>query len=163
MEELVPLFMKIGLTEQKAKETLKNKNLSKSLGLVVDEAAGQAAELDKVGNLLYHVASKMKPQVFQYMPLLVKYICSGQLDELRLNAALDVVTKFPPNKSVSDVDLKLFEESCGIGVVVTPAQIEDAVEEELNKVTISFFYLFMKKLAILPQFFSNIPLIFNMF
>lgn len=134
MEELVPLFMKIGLTEQKAKETLKNKNLSKSLGLVVNEAAGQTSELDNVGNLLYHVASKMKPQVFQYMPLLVKYICSGQLDELRLNAALDFVTKFPPNKTVSDVDLKSFEESCGIGVVVTPAQIEDAVEEEIIKV-----------------------------
>ena len=42
-DELIPVFMKIGLTEQKAKETLKNKNLSKSLSEVVECAAKETA------------------------------------------------------------------------------------------------------------------------
>ena len=36
-DELVPLFMKIGMVEQKAKETAKNKVLSKTLSSVVQE------------------------------------------------------------------------------------------------------------------------------
>merc|ERR1719495_877760 len=81
------------------------------------------------------MASKTKPQLFHFMPLLVKYICEGKLDsEVRLSAALDFLTRMPPNKTVADVDTGLFDEACGVGVVVTPAQIEDAVEEELNKV-----------------------------
>ena len=76
------------------------------------------------------------------MPLLVKYICEGKLDsEVRLSAALDFLTRMPPNKTVADVDTGLFDEACGVGVVVTPAQIEDAVEEELNKVQmLQIFY-----------------------
>ena len=74
------------------------------------------------------------------MPLLVKYICEGKLDsEVRLSAALDFLTRMPPNKTVADVDTGLFDEACGVGVIVTPAQIEDAVEEELNKVQTKYY------------------------
>ena len=62
-DDLVPLFMKIGLTEQKAKETAKNKNLSKNLACVIPEAANNAGDLTACGTLLYTVASKTKPQV----------------------------------------------------------------------------------------------------
>jgi len=134
-DDLVPLFMKIGLTEQKAKETAKNKNLSKNLACVIPEAANNTGDLTACGTLLYTVASKTKPQVFHFMPLLVKYICGGKLDnELRLNAALEFLSKMPPNKTVGDVDLKVLDEACGVGVVISPAQIEEAVEDELLKV-----------------------------
>ena len=62
-DDLVGLFMKIGLTEQKAKETSKNKNLSKNLASVVTEASGTSADLAACGTLLYTMASKTKPQV----------------------------------------------------------------------------------------------------
>lgn len=134
-DELVPMFMKIGLTEQKAKETAKNKNLSKVLSSVVNDASKESKDLTSYGTLLYHVASKIKPQVFHFTPLLVKYICSGKIDsELRLNAALDFLAKCPPGKTIESLDISSFEDSCGVGVVVTPAQIEEAVEAELAKV-----------------------------
>ena len=127
--------MKIGLTEQKAKETAKNKTLSKSLSSVVNDAAKESRDIAVHGTLLYHVASKTKPQVFHFTPLLIKYICSGKIDsELRLNAAIDFLAKYPPGKTIAELDIASFEDSCGVGVVVTPAQIEEAVEAELAMV-----------------------------
>ena len=55
-DALVEKFLKLGLSEAKAKETVKNKNLTKNL-LECLEWAGQDTELSGVrGNLLYHVA-----------------------------------------------------------------------------------------------------------
>jgi hypothetical protein len=41
-----------------------------------------------------------------------------------------------------DVNISEFESNCGVGVVITPAQVEQAVELEINKVgpTITLFY-----------------------
>ena len=33
-----------------------------------------------------------------------------------------------------DVNISEFESNCGVGVVITPAQVEQAVELEINKV-----------------------------
>ena len=69
------------------------------------------------------------------MPFLVKYVCAEKIDsETRLNAAIDFLTKLPPNNKISDINIAEFESSCGVGVVVTPAQIEEAIEEEIKKV-----------------------------
>lgn len=48
-DELIPVFMKIGLTEQKAKETAKNKNLSKTLNDVVETASKESGDLAQSG------------------------------------------------------------------------------------------------------------------
>jgi hypothetical protein len=101
VDELVPALMRIGLSEQKAKETAKNKGLSANLAVVLAAAEQQSGGLDAAaarGTLLYHLASKLKSQVFHFAPLLVGLICQGKLDsELRLNAAMEYVTKVPPN------------------------------------------------------------------
>jgi glutaminyl-tRNA synthetase len=34
---------------------------------------------------------------------------------------------------LGDVDIKAFEESCGVGIVVTPEQIEQEVEKVIKK------------------------------
>jgi len=134
-DELIPLFMNLGLTEQKAKETLKNKNLSSNLSNVAETAGKESGDMKTSGSLLYHVASKLKPQKWHYMPILVKYVMNNKIDsELRLNAAMEFLTNQPPNKTADDVDISEFEQSCGVGVVVTPAQVEEAVEHEFSKV-----------------------------
>ena len=51
-DELIPVFMKIGLTEQKAKETAKNKNLSKTLSDVVETASKETGDLVQSGKVL---------------------------------------------------------------------------------------------------------------
>ena len=127
------LFQEIGLSETKAKETVKNAKVAKNLTLVIEEAkkVGKADQLSSQGSLLYHVASKMKPQVFHHSPLLVGYIMRNQIDsEVRLNAALEFLLKHPDAK----VDKKSLEDSCGVGIVVGPEEVEKEVETCIQKV-----------------------------
>lgn len=62
-ENLVELFMTIGLSEAKAKDTAKNANLSKNLEEAITEAKTVTGFDPSNGMLLYHIASKIKPQV----------------------------------------------------------------------------------------------------
>ena len=89
----------------------------------------------QVGTLLYHVASRTKPQVWGLVPLLVTYIVEGKVDtEQRLTAALDFLLKMKPGAVVADVVREDLEEAAGVGVVVTAEQVEAAVEEALGSV-----------------------------
>jgi glutaminyl-tRNA synthetase len=79
--DMIELFKGIGLSEVKAKDTAKNSNLSKNL----EEAISAARSHSKVdvsptdGMLLYHIASKIKPQIRQHLSFLAQYIVSGKL------------------------------------------------------------------------------------
>jgi len=132
---LVIKFQKIGLTEAKAKETIKNKTVSSNLNQLIDWA-GEGIDLSGVkGNLLYHTASKTKPQIWPLAPLLVKYIIDDKIDtELRLSAAVEYLQKLPPGSKVDDVDHKMLDEAAGVGIVVTPEEVETAVENAIKEV-----------------------------
>ena len=128
------LFLEIGLSEAKVKETIKNAKVAKNLEAIVLEAKNGSSKvsLKEAGALLYHVASKMKPQSFKHNPLVVKYIMDGKIDsEMRLNPALEYLLK---NPDADPVDVKAFEEASGVGIVVTPEQIEKAVEKCIGNV-----------------------------
>ena len=72
---MVEKFLKLGLSEAKAKETVKNKSLSSNLSQLID-MAGSGDLGGGVGNLLYHVASKTKPQVRRSeIPLDKLFLC----------------------------------------------------------------------------------------
>jgi len=123
-------FVRIGLTEAKAKETLKNKNLSANLVKVID-LAGDVDISGTRGNLLYHAASKTKPQIWPLVPLLVSYITSDKIDtEQRLGAAVEYLLKLPPGSEQANVDLNGLDQAAGVGIVVTPEQVEETVEAE---------------------------------
>ena len=66
-DELIPVFMKIGLTEQKAKETAKNKNLSKTLSDVVETASKETGDLVQSGKIL--------KELFLVAKLFYNYLC----------------------------------------------------------------------------------------
>ena len=69
------------------------------------------------------------------MPLLVAYIVEGKIDnELRLTAALDFLLKMKPGAVMEDVSKSELEAAAGVGVEVTPEQVEAAVEEALGAV-----------------------------
>ncbi len=130
------LFTVIGLSEAKAKETAKNKKVAANLTEAIQLARKHVKEDSELsgprGMLLYHVASKMKAQVWHHAPALVGYVCRGQIDsEVRLNAALDFCLKHPEKETL---DCAALEAACGVGVVVTPEQVERAVEAALGKV-----------------------------
>ena len=127
MEELV----NIGLSEQKAKETLKNKSLVEQLKSLIVEAK-KYGPLDKAsGNLLYHIGTRLKKQISQHTPTLVKYVVERKIaSEVQLNAAMEYFLHKPQN----DVDLKSFEEASGVGVTVTSEDIERAVSAVIQDV-----------------------------
>ncbi|XP_059505659.1 glutamine--tRNA ligase [Stegostoma tigrinum] len=124
------LFRGIGLSEQKAKETLRNQALC---GLLI-QAIEQAQEIlgstpDKAtGTLLYNAATRLKDQT--HLGFLVKYIAKKEVtSDLQLNASLNYIK----NHQLGPIDSADFERECGIGVVVTPEQIEEVVEAAVNK------------------------------
>jgi len=128
-DELTELFKGIGLSESKAKDTVKNANLSKNLEEAIRST--QNAKISQAqGMLLYHVASKIKPQIKHHIGFLAKYVTEGKLDnELRVNAALEFLISNASNKDIVTADL---DKACGVGIVVTPEEIESAVEKVLK-------------------------------
>lgn len=80
MDDLIPVFMKIGLSEQKAKDTAKNKKLAPTLESVIDEANVRDSGCNKdVGNLLYNLASTITKEAQPHRTFIVKKITNGDL------------------------------------------------------------------------------------
>lgn len=131
MADTLALFTSIGLTEQKAKETLKNEGLSSTLKNAIAQAqrVHGAAGVDKaMGTLLYTMASRLKDT--NRLALLADYIAQRKITtELQLAAALDFVKSHPQDP----INQNEFESACGVGVVITPEQIEDAVEAVIKQ------------------------------
>uniref|UniRef100_A0A3B4AG01 Glutamine--tRNA ligase n=1 Tax=Periophthalmus magnuspinnatus TaxID=409849 RepID=A0A3B4AG01_9GOBI len=131
MADVLTLFTSIGLSEQKAKETLKNEALSCAL----KEAIGQAQQIhggsgvDKaMGTLLYSMASRLKDS--KRLSFLTNMIAHRKIStELQLAAALEYL-KGHPNDPINQ---KEFEDDCGVGMVISPEQIEEAVESVIHK------------------------------
>lgn len=125
-EDDVKLFQTIGLSEQKAKETLKNANVRKNLKLAIDEASKNGPISQDTGILLYHLAPKIKNQVADKIPFVTNYIVEKKLDTVqRVDAALNYLLT-NVNNALNTAE---FEEFCGVGVVVSPEQIEEEVEK----------------------------------
>merc|ERR1719210_7694 len=77
------------------------------------------------GNLLYQLGSKAKPQMWPLVPIVVDYVCQDKIDsELRLAAAVDFLLKQPPGTGKEEVDLAKLDEVAGVGVVISPEQME---------------------------------------
>lgn len=80
MEDLVPIFVKIGLSEQKAKDTAKNKKLAPNLEAVINEANVRDSGCDKeIGNLLYQLASTITRDALPQRSYIVNKIMKGDL------------------------------------------------------------------------------------
>ncbi|CAL1539919.1 unnamed protein product [Lymnaea stagnalis] len=133
-DNLVELFVSIGLTEEKAKETIKNELVKTSLIQAIkaaDQYGGGNARNKDVGKLLYSVATKLKAQIKHHQNFVVQYIATKKITtEDQLNAAISYLLH---HNLESEVNAKAFEEASGVGVVVSPEEIETAVEEVVKK------------------------------
>lgn len=122
----------LGLSEQKAKETLKNASLTKNLSLALESLKNRKEISKTAGTLVYHLCSKIKAQSMQHLDLLVSLIADNKLDTtVRVEFALEFVL----NHSVKGTAINVpeLEKFCGVNVVVTPEEIEKVVEELINK------------------------------
>lgn len=131
MADTLALFTSIGLSEQKAKETLKNEALSSSLKDVIAQVhrVRGASGVDKaMGTLLYSMVSRFKDT--KRLAFLTESVAQCKIcTELQLSAAMDYLKSHPQDP----INQKEFDEACGVGVVITPEQIEDAVETVIKK------------------------------
>lgn len=80
--------------------------------------------------MLYHLGAKIKPQINHHIPLLVKYIVSNKLDTtLRVDKALEYTLSHLTNLNSDEL-----EKYCGVGIVVSPEDIEKIVEKYISQV-----------------------------
>ncbi|KAG2214000.1 hypothetical protein INT47_001271 [Mucor saturninus] len=126
MDELIPLFVKIGLSEQKAKDTAKNKKLAPTLETVIDEAKVRDSGCDKdIGILLYSLATTVTKGATEHIPFIVSKIMNG---DLKTTDQVSAAIKF----SEEDFDAEKFDAATGVGITVTPEQITAAIAEYIN-------------------------------
>lgn len=79
------------------------------------------------GILLYHLATKTKPQISDHLSTITKYIASNKLDSvLRVDKAIEYTLSH-----IGCFKLEEFERACGVGIKVTPEQIEESVERHI--------------------------------
>lgn len=124
MEKLI----EFGLSESKAKETLKNSTVTNILLDIHSHLNGVKISTQQ-GVLLYHLATKIKPQMAKYLTKLVDHVISNELDTtLRVEKAIDYALAH-----INDFSEKDLKEYCGVGIVVTPEQIENTIEKLINE------------------------------
>ncbi|RUP49348.1 tRNA synthetases class I, catalytic domain-containing protein [Jimgerdemannia flammicorona] len=121
---LISLFQNIGLTEQKAKESAKNKKLAPALETSITEAGFATTGCEKdIGALLYALASTVTKDALPHLPYIAKQISNGKLKTVdQVSAAIKFV-----ESAKGEIDTKAFDEATGVGIVVTPAQISAEV------------------------------------
>ncbi|XP_002131102.2 glutamine--tRNA ligase-like [Ciona intestinalis] len=128
MPDLANLFVSVGLTEQKAKETVKNKNVSATFVEAID-LAKKSCEVDKsIGGLLYQISTRLKHK--EHLPVIVMFVASKKIKtEIQLSCALDYLKNNPS----MPVDEQKFSDASGVGVEISPAQVEEVIENLVNE------------------------------
>ena len=121
-DEIIKKIISLGLSEQKAKETIKNAALTKNLLLALSSLENQKRKVEDLpktsGLLIYHLCSKIKAQSMQHLDLLVGMIADNKLDNtIRVDFSLEyVLTHSVKNDSINVAELEQF---CGVNVIYT--------------------------------------------
>ncbi|XP_060606764.1 glutamine--tRNA ligase-like [Ruditapes philippinarum] len=103
-DPVVSLFIGTGLSEQKAKETLKNELVTQNLKSAIEQVGNVSEDLktDKdVGKLLYHVATKLKTRKYQRQ--IVDYIATKKITSENQLKWCDYNTQIKVEAAVEDV------------------------------------------------------------
>ncbi|GMH27496.1 hypothetical protein Nepgr_029339 [Nepenthes gracilis] len=134
-ENPVDLFLRIGLEEKTARNTIANNKVTRNLIDVIDEA-GVSDGCDRtVGNLIYTVATKFPPNALVHRPKLLQYIVSFKI---KTPAQLEAAFSFFSNIGSEGFNLTELEEACGVGIEVSSEEIEQTVnsifEENKNSI-----------------------------
>ncbi|XP_055530589.1 probable glutamine--tRNA ligase [Wyeomyia smithii] len=121
----------LGLSEQKVKETIKNSTLYETILAALSFIPENHTITGNEGQLIYQVCTKIKQQCKNHLELLIRYIIERKLDTgIRIDSALDYFLTTGSNKTVN---IEQLENACGIGIVVTPEEIDRAVESVIKK------------------------------
>ncbi|CAO3639672.1 unnamed protein product [Cunninghamella blakesleeana] len=128
MEELIPIFISIGLSEQKAKESAKNKKLAPTLETVINEAKVRETGCEKdLGNLLYNLASTLTKDAQPHLSFLVNKVING---DLKTTDQIAAGIKFV--EDIESIDEMAFNEASGVGVIITEEQIKESITKYIE-------------------------------
>ncbi|XP_048136448.1 glutamine--tRNA ligase, cytoplasmic isoform X2 [Rhodamnia argentea] len=125
-DRALELFLKIGLDERTAKNTVANNKVTANLTAVIHEASVTDGCEKSIGNLLYSVATKYPANALVHRPTLLEYIVSSKI---KTTAQLDAAFSFFSHTGSESFKLHEFEEACGVGVEVSEEDIEHTVSE----------------------------------
>jgi len=124
------IFLSIGLKEGAVDGLLKNSALSAALLKAIEDANVKDGCDASIGTLLYTLTTKLNDKATpENMKFLAEYIGNEKIDKVRIGTAIKLVTAAKDKP----IDVKAFEEKCGVGIVVTDKQIEEAVAAEMEK------------------------------
>lgn len=130
-EERITKLKALGLSDQKAKETLKNAALSKTIMTALSFVPTDHVFYEGEGLLVYQTCTKIKKQTMDHLEFLMDNILQRKLDSgIRVDAALEFLLANGTNKTVNVDD---FEKACGVGVMITPEEIDQAVEAGITR------------------------------
>lgn len=124
--QCLELFLKIGLDERTAKNTIANNKVTTNLTTVIHEANLTDGCDRVVGNHLYTVATRFPTNALMHRPTLLKYIASSKI---KTTAQLDAAFAFLSSIASGDFKVDEFEQACGVGMEVSVEEIELAVNE----------------------------------
>lgn len=124
-DRLGSLFRGLGLEERRVTDTLKNKALSETLEKLSVEAHAEKGCDKIVGNLLYTIATSKADAA--HHKFLAGYVGNGSIKTVaQLQGGIDFLKQVK-----GEVDKKAFEQASGVGIVVTPAQVQETVSQLL--------------------------------
>merc|ERR1712226_493956 len=122
--EMEELFLKAGLPADKAKQTLKNEELSKVLASSLESISKNQELTRENGMQVYSLVTKSKKK--EMIPDILPFIANGSLDTpAKLDAAISYGQKVSFDKAE-------FAAECGVGVKITGEDIENAVSNALK-------------------------------
>ncbi|GAB4828854.1 Glutamine--tRNA ligase, cytoplasmic [Ancistrocladus abbreviatus] len=125
-ENPLELFLRIGLEEKTARNTVANNKVTNNLIAVIHEAGVADGCSRAVGNLLYTVATKFPANALVHRSKLLEYIVSSKI---KTAAQLEAAFSFFSRVGSEQFRLTEFEEACGVGVEVSNEEIENTVNE----------------------------------
>ena len=117
---------RLGLSDAKIKETLKNVALTRKLESMIIEAESKNGRIDRnIGILIYSLATKCKK--VEYMYCILQLILSGKiLSDNQIVAAIEFMTSNPMGFNQEEM-----ERHCGVGVVITADEIRTFVSYKI--------------------------------
>ncbi|KNE54835.1 glutamine-tRNA ligase [Allomyces macrogynus ATCC 38327] len=128
MENLETLFLNIGLTEVKARETAGNKKLAPTLKEILDHAAiTEKSDVPKAtGSLLYNLASTITKNGLPHLAFLTKEITG---ERLKSNDQVAASVKFFDKVAGGAFDQAKYEEECGVGIEVSDKEVKQQIAD----------------------------------
>jgi len=124
--DLTEIFKNAGYDKKTIENLLKNKSLAQTVAqLFIDS---EAKDISQVSYLLFTLASKCKSETHRI--LISKYVGSLKIKtSFQLEEAMAYVRELTKE---TIIDMKEFEEKCGVGIKVTPDEMKNATKKVLT-------------------------------